>query len=243
MLKRSLQVSLIAAAFAAGAARASDYVKAGGAPVRTASGECVRTGYWATPSADCEPELAAKAAAAVEPVKVPIEEANLIEAGEKVEMPPAKEMTFSAEVLFAFDSYTLDSQGRKQLDLMVDRLGPSGVENVLVTAYADRIGESHYNLLLSERRVEAIRAYLAQKGVTQVGTQAKGEEEPATKGACDGMGPENRKNEALVECLRPDRRAEVTVMGRPRLIRSGDASNRIEAAASDRGGRAALEGR
>ncbi len=238
MLKRSLQVSLIAAAFAAGGAQASDYVMAGGAPVRTGLGECVRTGYWATPSEECEPQLAAalvKPAKAVEPEAIPVAQAKAEVPAEakteppveaKAAMPPAKEATFSTEVLFAFDSARLDDEGRKTLDRLIAKLGPDGVEKVFVTAYSDRIGASHYNLLLSERRLEAIRGYLAERGIAlpQVFASAKGEEEPATKGACEKMGPENRKNGSLVECLRPDRRARVAVAGR--LIRSVDAGTR-----------------
>jgi outer membrane protein OmpA-like peptidoglycan-associated protein len=55
MLKSCLKPSLIAAALVAvGAVQAADYVTAGGAPLRTASGECVRTGYWSEASAECE---------------------------------------------------------------------------------------------------------------------------------------------------------------------------------------------
>ena len=229
MLKRSLQVAMIAAAFAAGSAQASDYVTAGGTPVRTGFGECVRTGYWTEPSVECEPEPEAGAQEAPLQLK-------------SAEMPAAQDVSYSAEVLFAFDSAALDAEGKRMLDLLLGQVGPEGLEKVYVTTYADRIGGGHYNLLLSQRRLEAIRNYLAEKGVTlpQLVADARGEEEPATKGACDALKPENRKNAALVECLRPDRRAEVTVAGR--LIRSGDASKRIEASAGDSRGRPAVEG-
>jgi outer membrane protein OmpA-like peptidoglycan-associated protein len=55
MLKQNLKLSVIAAALvAAGAAHASDYVTAGGAPLRTSSGECVHTGGWTARSPECD---------------------------------------------------------------------------------------------------------------------------------------------------------------------------------------------
>lgn len=64
MLKHNPKLPLIAAALvAAGIAHASDFVTADGTTVRTAFGECVRTGYWTVASLDCE-------APSVAPVKV-----------------------------------------------------------------------------------------------------------------------------------------------------------------------------
>jgi OOP family OmpA-OmpF porin len=42
---------------------------------------------------------------------------------------------------------------------------------------------------------------------------ARGELEPASGDACVDMGPETRRNAGLVECLQPDRRVEVTLIG------------------------------
>src|SRR4029077_15855424 len=41
----------------------------------------------------------------------------------------------------------------------------------------------------------------------------KGEAEPVTGAACERLGPEQRKNRKLVDCLQPDRRVEIEVFG------------------------------
>jgi OOP family OmpA-OmpF porin len=90
------------------------------------------------------------------------------------------------------------------------------IERVTATAHTDRIGGTHYNERLSGRRAEAIRVYLAGKGVPEklLHFEAKGAQEPLTVGRCDAMGPETKQNVKLIACLQPDRRVEIEVAGR-----------------------------
>ncbi|MGH8648812.1 MAG: hypothetical protein ACREUP_05845, partial [Burkholderiales bacterium] len=57
------------------------------------------------------------------------------------------------------------------------------------------------------------QAYLASKGVeaARVRVEAKGEVQAVSGEACRNMGPENRKNQKLIECLQRDRRVELSV--------------------------------
>jgi OOP family OmpA-OmpF porin len=72
---------------------------------------------------------------------------------------------------------------------------------VLVTGHTDKIGSDQYNQKLSERRANAVKAYLVTKGVEDGRLKAvgKGESEPVA--ACDGV-----KGKKLIECLQPNRR-------------------------------------
>jgi OOP family OmpA-OmpF porin len=56
---------------------------------------------------------------------------------------------------------------------------------------------------------------LVSKGVEdkKVYTEGKGEKMPVTGTKCDKMGKENHSNKKLVECLQPDRRVEIEVIG------------------------------
>ena len=121
--------------------------------------------------------------------------------------------TYRAELLFDFERAELGSEGRKLLDEFARKLLAAEFERLTATAHADRIGSAAYNEDLAERRAEAIRDYLVDKGVPEDRVQigSKGAREPVTAGRCEGMGAENKQNAKLIACLRPDRRAELEV--------------------------------
>ena len=198
MFKSCYSVAIIAAALAGGA-HGADYVTASGMPLKTGFGDCVRTGYWSETSERCEApavQLAMDAAPRTAPPQI----------------------THAASALFSFDSDELDDEARATLDELLSRFEPGEISKVYVTAHADRIGAKRYNFALSERRLEAVRNYLATKGVSlrELSVEARGADQPYTSGCCEHLGPENRKNATLIECLQADRRADVEVSGQPR---------------------------
>jgi len=135
--------------------------------------------------------------------------------GPKVTTTP-QPATFRAQVRFEFESAELGSDGRKLLDELARQLLAADLEKLTATAHADRIGTAAYNEDLAERRAEAIRDYLLEKGVPEevVHIQSKGAHQPVTNGRCEGMGPESKQNAKLIACLQPDRRAEIEVRRR-----------------------------
>jgi OOP family OmpA-OmpF porin len=116
--------------------------------------------------------------------------------------------------LFAFDRAHLEGAEAAKLAALTGALKDGAVERIEAVGHADRIGPTAYNLALSQRRAEAVKAYLVGLGVeaSLVSTSAKGEADPATGDGCIEMGPETRRNRALVECLQPDRRVAVTIL-------------------------------
>jgi OOP family OmpA-OmpF porin len=135
--------------------------------------------------------------------------------GPKVTTTP-QPTTYRAQVRYEFESAELGSDGRKLLDELARQLLAADLEKLTATAHADRIGSVAYNEDLAERRAEAIRDYLLEKGVPEelVHIQSKGAHQPVANGRCQGMGPENKQNAKLVACLQPDRRAEIEVRAR-----------------------------
>jgi OOP family OmpA-OmpF porin len=87
------------------------------------------------------------------------------------------------------------------------------IDSVVVVGHTDRLGSPAYNVKLSQRRAEAVRNYMVQTGgiaadkITAVGA---GSSQPQTQANdCKGI----RATQALITCLRVDRRVEVDVTG------------------------------
>ena len=185
---------------------------------------CVRTSDW-TPAravAECDPDLAKKPekpgptsvlpARPAEPATKPRPASPKpeVKKAEPARLLPQK-VQFAADVLFDFDRATLRAGGRERLDEFARLLQGAEYEVILAIGHADRIGSAAYNRKLSLRRAEAVKQYLAGKGIaaTRVTTEGKGESRPVTR-------PETcaaKRGKALIACLQPDRRVDVEVSG------------------------------
>lgn len=128
---------------------------------------------------------------------------------------PALVAPLTASLLFEFDRAVLPPGEAAKLDKLVDRARAKGLRRLEAVGHADRIGDAAYNQRLSERRADAVKAYLVEKEIDAAMVQAsgRGETEPVSGDACIDMGAESRRNAALVECLQPDRRVEVRALG------------------------------
>jgi OOP family OmpA-OmpF porin len=128
--------------------------------------------------------------------------------------PPApSKVTFSADSLFAFDKAIVKPAGKQQLDKLAADLRGANFDVITVTGHTDRIGSHAYNMELSTRRAEAVKAYLVESAAIPAGKiAARGTDgsDPVTKpGECKGK----KATTALIACLQPDRRVEVEVSG------------------------------
>lgn len=129
--------------------------------------------------------------------------------------PPPRKVIFSADssadALFGFGKSTVQPNGQKALDRFAADLKGADYEVIVVTGHTDRIGSDAYNMKLSERRAEAVRAYLVTSAgipADKVTARGLGETEPVTKpGECGGK----KATKNLIFCLAPDRRVEVEV--------------------------------
>lgn len=183
---------------------------------RSGAGLCWRTGYWSPAAAstamagqfpvgcECDSDIVAKdkcvaPVAAAKPAPAPAPK------------PTADKIKLAADALFDFDKATLKPEGRAKLDDLAAKSKQLKLEVILAVGHTDRLGSDAYNQKLSERRAAAVKTYLVSKGVeaNRVYTEGKGEKQPVTGNKCDNV--KNRK--ALIECLQPDRRVEVEVIG------------------------------
>ena len=188
-------------------------IDARGVVARDSFGDCWRTGYWSPaaaaqdpngcscdkdilPKEVCEPKAAEAAAA-------PAAAGGVKPTGEKV--------TLAADALFDFNKATLRPEGKAKLDELADKAKQIKLEVIIAVGHADRIGGEAYNQKLSEKRAASVKEYLVSKGVeaNRVYTEGKGKKQPVTGDKCKG----NTKTKALIECLQPDRRVEIEVIG------------------------------
>jgi OOP family OmpA-OmpF porin len=221
-------LGLSAAAFAQNAAmlKAGDVmpyaIDARGVVVKSGTGLCWRTGYWTPalaenvmygqypvgcecdkdlmPKAKCEPPMAAAPAKAA-PGKAPA----------AAPKPAAQKVTLAADALFDFNKADLRPEGKAKLDKLTADIKGIKLEVILAVGHADRFGGDAYNQKLSEKRAAAVKAYLVSKGIdaNRVYAEGKGEKQPVTKpDQCKGP-----KSKAVVDCLQPDRRVDIEVIG------------------------------
>ena len=101
---------------------------------------------------------------------------------------------------------------------LADQVKGAKVDEIVVVGHADRIGSESYNEKLSQARAQSVKDYLAERGAqTNVITaQGKGESAPLTGDQCKKMA-----GKKLIECLQPDRRVEIEVLGSREVAGTG----------------------
>lgn len=120
-------------------------------------------------------------------------------------------VVFSADSVFGFDESVVTATGKRELDKFIADVKDLTYDIIAVTGHTDRIGAKPYNLALSQRRADAVKAYLVQTGKL-----------PAAKITARGVNGDNpviganecrntANTAALIVCLQPDRRVEVEV--------------------------------
>ena len=125
----------------------------------------------------------------------------------------------SGDFLFDFNKDTLTAQGKKVVDSVASQLKSTGAKEVKVAGYTDRLGSDAYNLDLSQRRANTVKARLAEDGVDSLITAIGYGKNPQVK-ACEGI-----NGQALKDCLRPNRRVEITSSGSELKLQEGAKSN------------------
>ena len=118
--------------------------------------------------------------------------------------PRFEKITMSATELFAFDRAEVMGPQTKLDEIAATLAGNTQVNNIIITGYTDRIGTDKYNQKLSERRANAVKAYLVGKGLdgSRLSAVGKGEANPVVE--CH-----DKKMVALIKCLEPNRRVEI----------------------------------
>jgi OmpA-OmpF porin, OOP family len=130
--------------------------------------------------------------------------------------PPKKPaaINLASTELFEFNKAVLTPDARTKLDseVVAKLRDMKDVRFIIVNGHADRLGSAQYNQKLSEKRAEAVRAYLVSKGVDASKLETLGFGKTLPVKSC----PEQKNRKDLIECLSPNRRVVVEVQGTPR---------------------------
>jgi OmpA-OmpF porin, OOP family len=123
--------------------------------------------------------------------------------------PKPEKITTASTVNFDFDRYVIRPDARSKLDDLVGKLRSVSLEVIIAVGHADRLGSDAYNMKLSVRRADSVKAYLVSKGIaaSRIYTEGKGERQPVKD--CKGSG----KTKELIACLEPNRRVESEAVG------------------------------
>lgn len=155
--------------------------------VRNGTGLCWHTGYWTPADAvpGCDGPLTQPAAAA--PVAV-------------APVPTAEKVTYAADAFFDFDKSIVKPEGKAKLDELIKALSGMDTEVIVAVGHTDWIGTDKYNQKLSERRANAVKAYLVSKGVpaNKIFTEGKGKKQPIASNKTREGRAKNRRVEVEV---------------------------------------------
>ncbi len=104
-------------------------------------------------------------------------------------------------LLFAFDDAAVSAEGMAELEVVREQAAANRARRILVVGHASSVGSGDYNLALSERRAEAVKAQLLDIDVAtdSIVTEARGENDPLVQAVDGAREPRNRAVEILVE--------------------------------------------
>lgn len=95
-------------------------------------------------------------------------------------VPRTRPITELSDIFFDFDRFVIRDKARSGLEANADLLKSQSGEKILIEGHCDERGTSAYNLVLGERRVQAVAQYLQDLGVpsSQMQIRSYGKERP-----------------------------------------------------------------
>ncbi len=182
-----------------------NWVNASGQPWKNASGQCWRNGGWtpATAHADCDGAIKSQPRVQVTipaPAPAPAVVAPAAPVAKAAETKVVK-ITYSTDTLFDFDKSALKPEGRQLVDGLIGKINSEfNLEVIIAVGHTDSIGTDAYNQKLGQRRAEAVKVYMVERGIerNRVYTESKGERQPVADNKTAAGRAKNRRVEIEV---------------------------------------------
>lgn len=171
--------------------------------VTDSSGNCVRTSSWTPAMATeaCDANLVPKKPAKPEPAR-----AEPAPAPKPQPKPVVEKVSLKAGALFDVSKADLKPAGKSELDALAAKIKDSNtqIEQITVTGHTDSAGSKQINQGLSERRAEAVKAYLVSKGLdgSRIDTKGAGDSQPVASNKTAEGRAQNRRVEIDIKAQR-----------------------------------------
>jgi peptidoglycan-associated lipoprotein len=163
--------------------------------------------------AEAAPSLALQEKAPEAPPSGPVEIREPIQAAPATPVapmpppaPPAPAISDAlkaalADVYFDYDRFVIGSEGRKILEANARVLKSKNGWKLFVEGHCDERGTADYNLVLGERRAQAVKKYLQNLGVSasQVQITSYGKERPFCAEHSDACWQQNRRAHFVIQ--------------------------------------------
>lgn len=96
---------------------------------------------------------------------------------------------------FAYDSFTLDADGKATLKSNTDILKTKSSLKIQIEGHCDQRGGIQYNIALGEKRANAVKKYLEDGGISsdRITTISFGKERPLDNGTSEAAYAKNRR--------------------------------------------------
>ena len=116
-------------------------------------------------------------------------------------MMAAKKRFLNQNILFAYDSATLNMTAKDILKEKASWLGENSSVKILIEGHCDERGTTEYNLALGERRAIAVRNYLMNLGVSgyRMKMLSYGEERPLDSASNEMAYKKNRRAQFVIQ--------------------------------------------
>jgi OOP family OmpA-OmpF porin len=218
MLASALAIAACGVFGATASAQTKDghWTQGAGGPVwKNGSGQCWKQTSWTPAMAieECDPDLVRRAAPPPPPPP-PVAKP----APKPAAKPAPKAVVLTSTVHFPLGGAKLDKMAMFRLDTdIIGKLASAGtIAFVNVNGYTDRLGSAQLNQKLSERRAEAVKAYLVSKGMDASKIEVFGFGKTGAGSSQPFVSCTQKDRKQLVACLAPNRRVEVEVHGKPK---------------------------
>lgn len=108
--------------------------------------------------------------------------------------------TISLNVNFELDKYDIMPRYVQEIEQMAAYLIKNSSLSIIISGHTDNLGEDNYNIVLSNKRAEAVKAALVKLGIAagRIATIGKGESDPLTANDTDNNRFRNRRIEVEI---------------------------------------------